>query len=91
MDVPVSELEGRFDELVVLARSGEAVIVVKDGKSVAQLMPVAQRPAPPDAAEIARRTQAIREIQQAVRKQFEGRAMPSSDHSDMYDELGLPN
>lgn len=92
MDVPVSEIEDRFDELVRLSRLGETVVVVKGGKSVATLTAVPQTPvhSPPDAAEAARLEQAIRRIQESVRKHFEGREMPTSDHSDMYDEAGLP-
>ena len=92
MDVPVSELEERFDELVRLSRAGETVAVTKDGRTVARLTAVPQQQAAMtlDDAEVLRRERVIRKIQASVRKQFEGRRMPTSDHSDMYDDYGLP-
>lgn len=92
MDVPVSEIEERFDELVRLSRAGETVTVTKNGRTVAQLTAVTpnQIAASLDDAEIGRRERVIRKIQASVRRQFEGRQMPTSDHSDMYDDYGLP-
>ena len=92
MDVFVSELEERFDELVRLSRAGETVSVIKDGRTVAELTAVPPQKAINilDSAEVGRRERLIRKIQASVRKQFEGRQMPTSDHNDMYDELGLP-
>ena len=90
MDLPIADAEGRLDELVAHAQHGESIVLTKDGHSVAQLTPLGPAKAPPTPEEVARRARAIQDIQDAVQRQFAGREMPTSDHSYMYDEFGLP-
>ncbi len=90
MDVPVKDAEGRLNELLDRATAGEDIVLTRNGHSVAQLTPLSSVRTPPTPEEVARRLQAIRQIQEDVRRQFAGREMPTSDHSDMYDEFGLP-
>lgn len=91
MDVNISDLQGRFDELAERARSGEPV-VVHNGQSAMQLVPVQAEPRTDETSEkrAERIDRVIREIQQEVRLKFAGKKMPTSDHSDLYDEFGLP-
>lgn len=90
MDVPVKDAEGRLNELLDRAAAGEDIVLTRDGQSVAQLTPLSPVRTPPTPEEVARRVRAIREIQDDVRRKFAGREMPTSDHSDMYDEFGQP-
>ena len=49
MDVSIAEAKDRLPELIDAVENGEQVVIVREGKAVAQISPVAESaPAPPE-------------------------------------------
>lgn len=77
--VEVTEAAERFEELIELVLRGDAIVICRDERPIATLMPIAKTAdTEPSFLELA----------------AEGRkSVPpgtTSDHSDFYDEHGLP-
>ena len=77
--VDVTEAAERLEELVELALRGDEIVICRDERPIAMLTPIAQK---------------IASYEDLVSLAEEGRKnVPpgtSSDHSDFYDECGLP-
>lgn len=77
--VEVTEAANRLEELIELAHRGDEIVICRDERPVARLTPI---------------TQNVDAFQEFLDLAAEGRkSVPpgtTSDHSDFYDENGLP-
>jgi len=85
MDIPLTEPNTQLAQLVTLAESGEDIVLTRDGKPVARLMPVIATPT------ISARRALIEELQAQVAA-IERPGMPDAAHSQdfLYGDDGLP-
>lgn len=84
MNIPITEAKAQLTELVRRAESGEVVVLTRHGKPAVRLVPAAE-PAP---RKLDRAL--IDEITRRAVANFKPGELPTSDHSDMYDDGGLP-
>ena len=84
MNIPITEAKAQLTELVRRAESGETVVLTRHGKPAVRLVP-AEAPTP---RKLDRAL--IDEITRRALSRFKPGEVPTSDHSDMYDEGGLP-
>jgi len=88
MDISITEAKAQLTDLVRRAETGETVVLTRHGKPAVRLVPAGEAPAQPVLRKLNRAR--IDEITARVRARFKPGEMPSSDHSDLYDEDGLP-
>ncbi len=75
--VDVTEAAERLEELIELALRGDEIVICRDERAVAMLRPIAQKTDP---------------FEKALAEEGRKNVPPdtTSDHSDFYDEHGLP-
>jgi prevent-host-death family protein len=88
MDVAITHTDPALADLVRRAEAGEEVVLTRDGKPVARVVPVSPaRPMPSPEERLA----IIREVQAAVRAKNLPPGPPAERAADfLYDEDGLP-
>ncbi len=77
--VEVTEAADRFEELIELVLRGDAIVICRDERPIATLMPIAKT---------ANTELGFLELAAEGRKTVPPGT--TSDHSDLYDEHGLP-
>lgn len=84
MDMSITEAKARLTDLVRRAEAGEDIVLTRHGQPAVRLVPVKRRKTPAEIDAII--TQAQDEVAAL------GLSWPNSasDHSDLYDEFGLP-
>lgn len=90
MDVKVEDARGRLDQLLDLAASGVDVVVTREGKSPVRLVGATESKTSPNGRTPEERRAAIDRIVEEVRLLDIPPELRTSNHDDMYDELGLP-
>jgi prevent-host-death family protein len=86
MNIPITEAKAQLTELVRRAEAGEVVVLTRHGKPAVRLVPA------DDAGQSPRKLDRalIDEITRRAIARFKPGELPTSDHSDMYDDGGLP-
>jgi len=85
MRISVADAEGQLSELIRLANQGEEIVLMEDGRTVAQLQPLKNPLSPEEKSRI------MTELQEQVRLKNLPPAPEAARSQDfLYDDFGMP-
>lgn len=84
MQISVKEAQENLDQLLDLVESGENVVVTRDGKTVARIVPAKQGLSREE------RHAALERVRAMAPPRKPGEPTADRSHDDLYDEDGLP-